>query len=114
VSPVYNPLNLPGRNFMKNKSLQVKHIEQKDNYTFTILWNDEIVKEYRLNELQIRCPCANCVDEVTGERIANASPVNENVKAKKLTSVGKYALRIDFTSGCSHGIYTFDMLREEL
>ena len=99
---------------MKNKSHQVKNIEQKDNYTFTIQWNDGVVKDYRLNELQLRCPCANCVDEVTGERLADAGQVKENVKAKRVTSVGKYALRIDFTSGCSHGIYTFDMLREEL
>jgi len=99
---------------MNNKNHRVKHIRQKDNYTFTIIWNDGVVKDYRLNELQLRCPCASCVDEVTGKRLVDASQVIENVKAKRLTSVGKYALRVDFTSGCSHGIYTFDMLREEL
>lgn len=114
TNPVCNRLNSSGKNFMKNRNHRVKHIAQKDNFTFTIIWSDGVTKDYRLNELQMRCPCANCVDEITGKRLSSANQVREEVKAKKVTSVGKYALRIDFTSGCSHGIYTFDMLREDL
>lgn len=99
---------------MKNKFYRVKHIEQKDNYTFTIKWSDGESIDYRLCDLQKRCPCASCVDEVTGKRLLDASQVREDVKAKRIMSVGRYALKIDFTSGCSYGIFTFDMLREGL
>ena len=37
--------------------------------------------------------------------------VDENVRATKLWSVGRYALQIAFTSGCSQGIYHFSYLR---
>lgn len=97
---------------MTNNPYLIKNIEQKDNHTFAIQWNDGITRNYRLSELQVRCPCAGCVDEVTGERLIDASKIDYNVKAKRVASVGRYALRIDFTSGCSHGIYTYEMLRK--
>ncbi len=34
-----------------------------------------------------------------------ARQIDPEVKAKRITSVGRYALRIDFTSGCAAGIY---------
>jgi len=88
----------------------VRSIRQKDNYTFTIQWTDNKIVDYRLSELQKRCPCAKCVDENSGMR-KNAS-VDNNVKAVKISNVGRYALRILYTSGCSTGIYDFDMLHK--
>lgn len=90
----------------------VRKIKQKDNQTFTIEWNDGKIVDYRLSELQRKCPCANCRDEVTGERLLDPSRIDDNVNAKRVVSVGRYALRVEFTSGCSTGIYSFDMLRE--
>lgn len=92
-------------------ALQIKEIRQKDNYHFSIEWTDGKVIDYRLSDLQKMCPCANCVDESTGVRKTNAKFVDEQVKAVKIASVGRYAIRIDFTSGCSMGIYNFEDLR---
>ena len=91
---------------------QVEAIEQKDNYTFTIKWSDGVEKNYRLSDLQRRCPCANCLDEVTGEQNVDPKMVNEYVQAKNIKSVGRYALQIRFTEGCSLGIYDFDQMRK--
>jgi DUF971 family protein len=88
----------------------IKNIEQKDAHSFSIEWNDGLVKEYRLSELQKRCPCAGCVDETTGEQILDPSSVSDDVRASRIVSVGRYAIRIFFTSGCSNGIYSFDFL----
>ena len=92
------------------KPLMIKRIEQKDAHSFLIEWSDGLVKAYRLSELQKKCPCAGCVDEATGERRLDAATVDEDVRASRIVSVGRYALRIFFTSGCSNGIYSFDFL----
>ena len=52
------------------------------------------------------------MNEVTGQRVLDEKTVREDVRAKRITSVGRYALRIDFTSGCNSGIFGFDFLRE--
>lgn len=95
---------------IRKTPILVSSIKQKDNHTFSIVWSDGAVKDYRLSELQKRCPCANCVDESTGKRILNDANVNADVRAVKIVSIGRYALRIQFTSGCSTGIYGYDML----
>ncbi|MGA8164718.1 MAG: P-loop NTPase [Waddliaceae bacterium] len=96
----------------KPASLFVERIEQKDRHAFRILWNDGNICDYRLSDLQRRCPCAKCTDEATGKHIADPSGVKDDARAKRIVNVGRYALRIDFTSGCSLGIYSFAMLRK--
>lgn len=94
----------------KQVPLFIRKIEQKDNFTFSIMWSDGLQGDYRLSELQKRCPCAACVDEATGKRLVEEKNVKPDVRATRITSVGRYALRIQFTSGCSTGIYEFDLL----
>ena len=92
----------------------VKTIIQTSQTTFTIEWTDGQKIDYRLSDLQKKCPCAQCRDEKTGELLINPRKLNENVEAFRVKSVGRYALRIDFTSGCSKGIFTFSFLRSSL
>ena len=96
---------------MKPALLAIHAIKQLDNHTFQIDWNDGSVAKYRLSELQKNCPCANCVDETTGRRLKPAKSIDESVQAIKVQSVGRYALKIQFSSGCSTGIYSYQMLR---
>jgi DUF971 family protein len=97
---------------MNSRPVLVKKIRQKDNHTFTIEWSDGVAADYRLNDLQRMCPCAHCVDEMTGKRLLNANSVRDDVRASRVINVGRYALRVQFTSGCSTGIYSFTMLRQ--
>jgi len=108
------PFSSRGKTFSKESptSFSVYQIEQKDHHTFSILWNDGEIFDYRLSDLQRCCPCARCTDEMTGKRLVNARSIRDDLKAKRIVSVGRYALRIEFTFGCSLGIYGFDMLRK--
>ncbi len=96
---------------MNHEAFMVKKIYQIDNGTFAIEWGDGKMMQYSLSDLQKRCPCANCVDEKTGKRMNNPEIKSQDARASNITSVGRYALRIQFLTGCSHGIFGFDMLR---
>lgn len=95
---------------MKAPAVGVRKIEQIDNHRFEVEWSDGRIKRYRLSDLQKECPCALCVDESTGERSANGKAVKDDVRAHRLFSVGRYAVRVEFTSGCSTGIYSYEFL----
>lgn len=93
--------------------IAIKNIKQIDNYTFQIDWSDGACGHYRLSDLQNSCPCAACFDEATGRRRASSQAVQPDVRAKFIRSVGRYALKIEFTSGCSTGIYEYAFLRSQ-
>ena len=97
---------------MKNIPLFVIKIEQKDNYTFSIQWNDGSVQDFRLCDLQRMCPCARCADENTGKPLLDPQSISDDVKAVFIRNVGRYGLRIQFTTGCSMGIFSFDRLHQ--
>lgn len=83
----------------------ITSIDQKDNTKFTLSWTNGRVALYTLAKLQGKCPCAGCA--------ATTPKVDEAVRAHKIQSIGRYAIKIDFTSGCSRGIYDFDLLYKE-
>lgn len=86
-------------------------IQQDDRHHFSITWTDGESQQFKLSDLQRACPCAACVDEITGERLQSAKDVSEDVQAEFIESVGSYAIRVAFTSGCHLGIFSFEMLR---
>lgn len=96
---------------MHDEAVFVRSIVQKDRCTFTIQWTDGIISDYKLHELQKSCTCARCRDEKTGESLKDPLTLKEDVQAYRIFSVGRYALKVDFTSGCSKGIFTFSFLR---
>lgn len=94
---------------MNDSLITIKKIWQHDNYTLGVLWHDQSESLFRLSDIQNHCPCADCVDELTGQR--RRSPMaHPDLKAHKVRAVGRYGLAFEFTSGCSLGIYSFDML----
>lgn len=97
---------------MKYPPILLKSISQKDNHTFSIEWSDGVLQDFHLGQLQQMCPCAKCLDEKNKKVNSVRSEGFEQVRAVRVTNVGRYALRIQFTSGCSKGIYSFAMLRE--
>ncbi len=94
-----------------NNSIFIRAIRQRDRHRFTIEWTDGKISDYRLSDLQRNCTCAKCRDELTGEVRVDPSSIDEDVEALRLVSVGRYALQIYFTKGCSKGIYPFRLLR---
>lgn len=94
-------------------NVKIRSIWQHDNDSFVIRWNDGIETLYRLADLQRQCPCAGCVDETTGIRKPSSTSIRSEVRAKRVYSVGNYAIKIEFTEGCSHGIYDYTLLRSK-
>ncbi len=80
------------------------NLSQISRYSFQIEWSDGVSQEFRLSELQQACPCKVCLEIVKKE-------VDPLVLADKISTVGKYGIRVQFTSGCLHGIYSFSYLR---
>ena len=91
--------------------LLVRKIYQVDRYTLGIEWTDGVKCQWRLSDLQRSCQCAKCVDEWTNEQLLDPNTVDDNALCLGVESVGRYALLIKFTSGCTTGIYTFQHLR---
>jgi ATP-binding protein involved in chromosome partitioning len=88
-----------------DKSLAIESISQKNPHSITIQWSDGLLQECSLAELQLRCPCAGCKEK------GNQQESGALTGAKTVRNVGRYALQIDFTTGCSHGIYDYELVR---
>ena len=61
-------------------------------------------------DLRLACPCAGCVEEMSGRPLLNASTVPADIRPLSLALVGAYGLKIQWSDGHSTGIYTFDRL----
>lgn len=84
----------------------VRKIWQLTTTNFAIEWTNGVCMRYLLGTLQANCPCAAC-----RERPPEQTPTPKaDIQARSISSVGRYALRIDFDTGCNHGIFDFDYL----
>lgn len=60
--------------------------------------------------LRLACPCAACVEEMTGRPLLDPAVVPEVIRPLRLAAVGGYGLRIHWSDGHGTGIYTWDRL----
>ena len=61
--------------------------------------------------LRLACPCAECVEEMSGRPLLDPARVPDEVRPERLQLVGAYGLRIEWSDGHGTGIYTFERLR---
>ena len=76
-----------------------------------VQWRDGEVRNYDTFKLRLECPCANCVDEVTGAKIISSDKIPLNIQVKGLRPVGRYGLAIQFSDGHNTGIFKFEKLK---
>lgn len=88
----------------------VRSITQVDNFRFAIEWTNGVRSVFKLEDLQRNCPCAGCCHSRKVNAEIFLQGIKNDVRAVRIKNVGRYALRIEFTSGCSNGIYDFEML----
>ena len=88
-----------------------KLIEKADGRNLRIVWSDDREFNYDVVELRRACPCAHCVDELTGAQILKPEDVADTVRPVKVRSMGRYALAINWTDGHSSSIYSWRKLR---
>lgn len=84
----------------------------EDESRLRIVWGDGLVAEYVPRELRLLCPCAVCVDELTGARRLRPEAVDADVHPVAIHYVGRYALQFVWSDAHSTGIYTYEYLRE--
>ena len=82
-----------------------------DELRLRIEWGDGHVSEFEPLLLRLACPCAGCVEEMTGRPLLDPGSVDPGVYPLEIEYVGRYALRFQWSDGHSTGIYPFDMLR---
>ena len=96
----------------RGAAIEPREIKQEDDFTLSILWADERRCRYGAAELRRACPCAQCVNEWTGERVLKPENISEKIEIRDLSVVGRYALNFRWSDGHETGIYSFRYLRE--
>lgn len=77
-----------------------------------VQWDDHgHVGAFEARAVRLACPCAGCVEEMTGRPLLDPATVPMDVTAEALELVGGYGLRIRWSDGHATGIYTFPFLR---
>jgi DUF971 family protein len=82
----------------------------RDQGLLEITWPTLGVRRINFKTLRANCPCAGCVDELTGVRILNVDAIPTNIAPTRLEMSGNYALKIDWNDGHSTGLYTWQRL----
>jgi len=77
-----------------------------------IVWDEGDEDTWTARELRLRCVCALCQSEATGERLLDDSKVPIDITVKDMHLVGNYGLGIEFSDGHGTGIYRFKELHE--
>jgi ATP-binding protein involved in chromosome partitioning len=90
----------------------IDSLKQVDETTLAIIWKDGFESRYKTRDLRLKCPCAQCVDEMTGKIILVSKLVPHDVHPASINPIGRYALRIHWSDGHDTGIYPFKLLRD--
>ncbi|MAT15998.1 MAG: hypothetical protein CMJ46_12095 [Planctomyces sp.] len=82
----------------------------KDKSLMELVWSAERTDELPFQFLRGRCPCANCVNELTGVRMVGPEKIDPGVHPVKMGFSGNYALTMEWSDGHHTGLYTWDYL----
>lgn len=75
-------------------------------------WADDTAHELPARLLRAACNCAQCVSEITGERMIDLDKTPNSIKITSAEPTGNYAISIKFSDFHSTGIYTYEYLRQ--
>jgi ATP-binding protein involved in chromosome partitioning len=89
-----------------------KEVNTQDEKVTVITWEDSKVSRYPNRYLRSMCPCAQCVNENTGERMISIESIDPNVRLVSVSPVGRYALHFQWSDGHGTGLYSFDTLHK--
>lgn len=84
---------------------------RRDARTLSVLWEDGNRSDFDVRDLRLACRCAVCVEEMSGRPLLDPKNVRPDVSPRTITSVGNYAITINWNDGHSTGIYSFEHLR---
>jgi len=92
-------------------SLPIPHAINRRDEGILIEW-DTAGHEgwYPARALRLACPCAACVDEMSGRALLDPASIPADIRPLSLALVGAYGLRVQWSDGHGTGIYTFQRL----
>jgi DUF971 family protein len=96
----------------RGPSVEPREIMQESDAQLRVRWGDGRECLYGAPALRRLCPCAQCVNEFTGERVLRAEAVPEDLTIEDVGLVGRYALTFRWSDKHDTGIYSFRYLRE--
>lgn len=96
----------------RGKAIEPREIKQEGDAGLRVTWGDDHVSHYRAPSLRRACPCAQCVNEWTGQRVLKPETISPDLTITDLSIVGRYALNFRWSDGHETGIYSFRYLRE--
>ncbi|HEX6884246.1 MAG TPA: DUF971 domain-containing protein [Planctomycetota bacterium] len=91
---------------------QPLRITRSDPRRLDFEWDDGTRTVLSAPELRALCPCAACVDELTGVRRHDPASVPPDLTHRDVRLVGNYALTMTFSDGHGTGIFPFTFLLE--
>ena len=96
----------------RGPAVEPSEIVQEGGRALRITWADGRECRYTAAELRRACPCAQCVNEWTGEKVLDPASVSDEMTVEGVEVVGRYALNFRYGDGHQTGIYSFRLLRE--
>ena len=96
----------------RGPAVEPREIMQEGDAGLRITWGDERISSYTAPGLRRVCPCAQCVNEWTGQRMLKPETIPDQLEIADVEIVGRYALTFRFSDGHQTGIYSFRYLRE--
>jgi len=87
-----------------------KDVRQIDATHLGITWTDGKAAVYDVKMLREKCPCANCIDEWSGDKRIKPGEIPDTIRPLKIRAVGLYALQFDWNDGHSTGLYPYSLL----
>ena len=95
----------------RGPSVEPREIMQEGDAGLKITWADGRECRFTAPELRRACPCAQCINEWTGERVLQPEAVSDALSINDIAVVGRYALNFRWSDGHETGIYSFRYLR---
>ena len=86
-------------------------IKVRDKEFLDITWNTGELKSIKLSNLRTNCPCAICNSE-KDEWSSSYIPLYtlEQLAITKISTIGTYAISVEWKDGHNTGLYDFDYL----
>ena len=77
-----------------------------------LTWPDGSQSTISNRDLRLSCRCAVCVNELTGEQILKPDHVKSDIAPTKTSTLGNYAIGIEWNDGHASGIYPYKSIKE--
>ena len=91
--------------------MKIPHAITRQDDGLTIEWDENgHVGFYPARALRLACPCAACVEEMSGRPLLDPATVPADIRPLSIALMGAYGIKIQWSDGHSTGIYTFERL----